>query len=266
MVYCMSETNEKATKTNNINNTKRKKWISDHQMENIKSFAVAIILVLIIRSSIVEAFKIPSGSMLPTLMVGDHIFVNKFAYGLKIPFSDVILDKPIYVYERDIPARGDVIVFKFPKDESFYYIKRVVGRPGDRIRIKDKIIYLNDKPIERVSIKRPDLIDALDKRDYDVTALELFDEKYPLREDGKHFVMVDKYSYVMDNMAEVTVPPDHLFVMGDNRDYSNDSRIWGFVPMKNVKGKAMVIWLSMWLDFGEGKYYFRPTRLGTIIK
>lgn len=261
----MSELEQKATKRNSGRTTAapndRKKWI----IENVKSFSVAIIVVLIIRSSIVEAFKIPSGSMLPTLMVGDHIFVNKFAYGLKIPFSDFFTDHPIYVYKRDIPQRGDVVVFKYPKDESFYYIKRVIARPGDRLRIKDKILFVNDKQVERVSIKRPDLLDALDKRDYDTTALDLYEEKYPLG-DKQHFVMIDKYSYVMDNMAEITVPPDHLFVMGDNRDYSNDSRFWGFVPMKNVKGRALVVWLSMWLDFGEGKYYFRPTRMGTVIR
>src|SRR5436190_19982144 len=99
--------------------------------ENIISLAVALTLVLAVRSSIIEAFKIPSGSMIPTLMVGDHIFVNKFAYGFKVPFSDFFTDKPLNLVERAPPARGDIIVFKYPKDESYYYIKRVIGIPKD---------------------------------------------------------------------------------------------------------------------------------------
>src|SRR4051812_8618718 len=101
----------------------RKKWI----IENVTSLGLALLLVFMIRSSVVEAFKIPSGSMIPTLLIGDHIFVNKFAYGFKIPFSDLVAKEPIYLIKRDPPKRGDVIVFIYPKDESFHYIKRVVG-------------------------------------------------------------------------------------------------------------------------------------------
>src|ERR1700749_809379 len=101
----------------------RKQWI----IENVVSLGLALLIVFMIRSSIIEAFKIPSGSMIPTLLIGDHIFVNKFAYGFKIPFSDLITDHPIYILKREPPKRGDVVVFMYPKDESFYYIKRVVG-------------------------------------------------------------------------------------------------------------------------------------------
>src|SRR5438105_4040530 len=100
-----------------------------------------------IRSSIIEAFKILTGSMILTLYIGDHIFVNKFAYGLKIPFSDLVTDHPVYVIKREIPKKGDVIVFLYPKDESMYYIKRVVGVPGDSVEMRDKVLYVNQKMV-----------------------------------------------------------------------------------------------------------------------
>src|SRR5690242_10825272 len=122
-----------STSHSSKNSTSRKKWL----IENVTSLGMAVLIVLMIRSSVIEAFKIPSGSMIPTLYIGDHIFVNKFAYGLKIPFSDWVTDHPIYLVKRDPPKRGDIIVFKYPKDESFYYIKRVVGVPGDTIELRN---------------------------------------------------------------------------------------------------------------------------------
>ena len=248
-----------------LNKELPKKYTREWWYENIKSFTIAIFFVLIIRSSIVEAFKIPSGSMIPTLLVGDHIFVNKFAYGYKIPFSDLIADQPIYIGGAKVPNRGNIIVFKYPKDTSFYFIKRVIGMPGDRIKIRDKVVYVNDKPIDRVKVELPHVLDSVEGRQYDKSTLELFNEKN-LTSNQDHLIMLDKSILTHENHAEVIVPADSLFVMGDNRDFSNDSRFWGYVPLKYVRGKAMVIWFSLWLDFSQSEYYFHPSRIGTIIR
>jgi len=235
-----------------------KRWL----LENVTSLGLALLLVFMIRSSVVEAFKIPSGSMIPTLLIGDHIFVNKFAYGFKLPFSDLVGD-PFYVINRAPPARGDIIVFIYPKDESYYYIKRVVGVAGDTVEIKNKVLMINGKDVERSVLPgdRSDTIFAkLDDPKYSRTNLELYEERL---DKADHVVMQDKNNFLGESFGPVTVPDNSLFVMGDNRDFSNDSRFWGFVPMKNVKGKAMVIWLSLWVNFQDSQVTFRPERIGT---
>src|SRR3990172_12530401 len=133
----------KDTPKNPDRKVSKKQWF----IENVTSLGLALLLVFMIRSSVVEAFKIPSGSMIPTLLIGDHIFVNKFAYGFKIPFSDLVTGSPTYVVKLDPPKRGDIIVFMYPGDESFYYIKRVVGVPGDRIEIRNKVLYVNNTAV-----------------------------------------------------------------------------------------------------------------------
>lgn len=241
----------------------RKQWI----IENVTSLGLAILLVLMIRSSIIEAFKIPSGSMIPTLLVGDHIFVNKFAYGFKLPFSDLFTNDPIYLIKRDPPKRGDIIVFKYPKDESLYYIKRVVGVPGDTLEVRNKIIHINDQPVFREPLApeaADQIFEKLDDPKYSRSNLELFQEKLN-PDDTPHTIMIDKNNFFAESSGPIVIPADSLFVMGDNRDFSNDSRFWGFVPMKNVKGKAMVIWLSLWVSFSDSQLIFRPTRIGTVL-
>jgi signal peptidase I len=234
-------------------------------LENVLSLLLSLLVVFAIRSSVVEAFKIPSGSMIPTLLTGDYIFVNKFAYGLNFPFSDWVMDSPLTLVHRDPPKRGDIVVFKYPKDESIYFIKRVIGTPGDTIELKDKTLYVNGKAFEHVELeaKAADAIfSKMQESKYSQSSLKIYDEHLDTK---THWIMLDTGSYSTNSFGPVTVPSDSLFCMGDNRDFSNDSRFWGFVPYKNVKGKAMVIWLSLWLDFSNSQYIFRPERIGTIL-
>lgn len=176
--------------------------------EYAEAAAIAIILALFIRTFVVQAFKIPSGSMEPTLLVGDHILVNKFIYGIKIP----IIRKTLIPISE--PKRGDVIVFIYPVDKSKDFIKRVIGLPGDRIKINGRKIYINGR---------------------------LYNDKdgYYAEEDEK-----SPHSIQESQFGPVTVPDNALFVMGDNRDHSYDSRFWGFVPLSSVKGKAFIIYWS----------------------
>jgi len=176
--------------------------------EYAEAAVIAILLALFIRTFIVQAFKIPSGSMEPTLLVGDHILVNKFLYGIKMPFINSTL---IPISE---PKHDDVIVFIYPVDRSKDFIKRVIGLPGDEIKIVDNKVYLNGEPYK-------------DEHGYYSDA----QRGYPGTTEKTQF-------------GPVTVPKDHLFVMGDNRNHSYDSRFWGFVPMEDVKGKAFIIYWS----------------------
>ncbi len=194
-------------------------------LEYVQTIVTAVILALIIRAFIVQAFKIPSGSMEPTLLVGDQILVNKFIYGVKIPF----LNKKVLVFNK--PQRGDVIVFTYPVDKSKDFIKRVIAVEGDRIEIIDKKIYINGK---------------------------LFNDPWGSYEDPE----VRPRSYdSRDNFGPYIVPRDHVFVMGDNRDRSYDSRFWGPVEMDKIKGRAFLIYWS-W----DNGFKIRWWRIGKIIK
>jgi signal peptidase I len=192
-----------------VETVKKKKSVVREYAEAI---GIAILLALFIRTFVVQAFKIPSGSMLPTLMIGDHLLVNKFIYGIRVPFSGKVL-----VPLKD-PQSGDIIVFKFPKDRSIDYIKRVVGVPGDEIEIKNKKLYLNGEPTS-------------DPYAHYTTTQILPGSVSP-----------------KDNFGPITVPEGKYFVMGDNRDNSSDSRFWGFVENNDVLGKAMIIYWSWDID------------------
>jgi signal peptidase I len=180
--------------------------------EYFEAICVAVILALFIRTFVVQAFKIPSGSMLPTLLIGDHLLVNKFIYGIRVPFTGKIL-VPI-----KNPKHGDVVVFRFPKDRSIDYIKRVVGTPGDTVEIKAKKVFINGKPINdaHAHVSSPTVLNAK--------------------------------ASPRDNFGPILVPEDRIFVMGDNRDNSYDSRFWGFVDQRDVLGKAFILYWSWDID------------------
>jgi signal peptidase I len=176
--------------------------------EYAEAIVVALLLALLIRTFVVQAFKIPSGSMEPTLVIGDHILVNKFIYGIKIPFTSIRLF-PLYK-----PQREEVVVFIYPLDPSKDFIKRVVAVEGDTVKIVNKKLFINGS--------------------------EAADSYAVYKEDTVFPAEMQK----RDNFGPVTVPPGSLFVMGDNRDRSLDSRFWGFVPLEDLRGKAFIIYWS----------------------
>jgi signal peptidase I len=171
--------------------------------EYTETIIIALAIALFVRSFVVQAFKIPSSSMEPTLLVGDHILVNKFIYGIRVP----LINKKLSSFTQ--PRRGDVIVFIFPRDRSKDFIKRVIGQPGDKVEVKGREIYINDRSIE----DRWGVYTTESPSDY-------------------------------RNYGPEVVPPGSLFVMGDNRDNSEDSRYWGFVPLDDVLGKAFIMYWS----------------------
>jgi signal peptidase I len=218
--------------------------------ETVRVIFHALIIALVIRTFLFQPFNIPSGSMIPTLLVGDYLFVSKYSYGYthySLPFS------PRFFSGRVIggtPKRGDVVVFRLPKDDSIDYIKRVIGLPGDKIQMIDGVLSINDKPVKR------ELLDQV-----------IIDGPYgdPATEADPAFQRVDRYretlpngvSYIAyyypnlgfyDNTPVYTVPPDHYFMMGDNRDNSTDSRVSsqvGYVPYENIIGRAQIIFFSI---------------------
>jgi signal peptidase I len=213
-------------------------------IEYPKSFFPVILIVFLLRSFLVEPFKIPTGSMVPTLLVGDFILVSKFAYGIRLP---LVNKKIIGIGD---PHRGDVMVFRFPEDPSIDYIKRVVGIPGDQIVYENKRLSINGVPQphkqiadylnrERVhySAQFEETLGGVEHailQEGDAPAAIPFTRPFPFRENCNYNA----------EGVRCTVPPGHYFVMGDNRDNSADSRVWGFVPDENIVGKAFFIWFN----------------------
>jgi signal peptidase I len=197
--------------------------------EYAEAIVIAVLLALVIRTLVVQAFTIPSGSMMDTLLVGDYILVNKFLYGPPVPFTDWHLPG------LRAPRRGDIIVFKYPQDEKRDFIKRVIGTPGDEVQIRGRTVYVNGQPLVEPYVKEGP------------SAL-------PHGEDSTYC----GYAYGCEPLA---VPPDSYFVMGDNRDNSQDSRYWGFVTREKLKGKAFLIYWS----WDSERHWLRWRRLANWI-
>jgi signal peptidase I len=209
--------------------------------EYTESFVVAIVLALVLRFFVISAYRIPTGSMVPTLKVGDFIFAYKLPYGLPIPFSSG--DR----IGSTLPARGDVVVFRYPANPSVSYVKRVVGLPGDRVSIKNKQLYINEIAADYTEAPGDVLKDLPGSEFYAV-----MNERYY---DSTHFVMRSKADET-EFFGPIVVPPGQIFVLGDNRDSSDDSRYWGSVPVQNLEGRVILIWMSFdWLNrWAEGRF------------
>ena len=202
--------------TDAINKPNTKKKTRSVFREYAEAIFIALLLALFIRTFILQAFKIPSGSMEKTLLIGDHILVSKFAYGIHIPNEIPFLDIKLFddiILSQEVPKRGEIIVFKYPKNESRDFIKRVIGVPGDILEVRRQKVYINN---------------------------QLYEEEHVW-----HTEMPQNDRFVpRDDFGPVIVPPKHLFMMGDNRENSQDSRFWGFLNIDKVKGKALVIYWS----------------------
>ena len=202
--------------------------------EYTEAILIALLLALLIRTFIIQAFKIPSGSMESTLLIGDHILVSKFSYGThipnEIPFLNIKLFDDIVLFS-EIPQRGDIIVFKFPKDEKRDFIKRVIGLPGDFLEVRRQKVYINDKLYEDTHAQHTD----------------------PASNDS----LVPR-----DDFGPVLVPEEYVFVMGDNRENSQDSRYWGFLNVKKIRGKALMIYWS----WNRIENWVRFERFGKILE
>jgi signal peptidase I len=218
--------------------------------EWIEPFLIAAVIALFIRQFVVEAFKIPSGSMIPTLTIGDHLLVNKFIYGPRIPFTD----KRIFTWDK--PNRGEIIVFKYPEDEKKNFIKRVVGVPGDKIQIINGKLFINDQLVP--------VMPAAGRETSENNPEPVFGE--PRMFDEQLGTVTHRIQYLTDqsdkNFGPKLVPEDSVFVMGDNRDNSQDSRVWGFVKFEKILGRAFIIY---WSWDGDGRWV-RWERIGNLIK
>jgi signal peptidase I len=221
-------------------------------VEYAKSFFPVILVVFLVRSFIVEPFKIPSGSMMPTLLAGDYILVNKFTYGLRVP----ILNTTFVDIKQ--PARGDVAVFHYPPDPSIDYIKRVIGLPGDKVSYQNKRLRINGQQLA---------LQDVGQYEYVMSGLNIMAATQYREQLGavQHDILIhdvqgnydsDAIGAKFANNEEITVPAGHYLAMGDNRDNSSDSRVWGFVPERNLVGKAFFIWMN----FDQG------SRIGSVIR
>jgi signal peptidase I len=214
--------------------------------EIIRTWGPAILVVVVIRSMLASPFRIPSGSMVPTLEIGDHILVSKLSYGLHIPWIDLDAGPGFWLFpfttievaSWDEPERGDVVVFKYPPDPATDYIKRVVGLPGDTIEVVENTLFVNGQEASKEYLDEYSFVDD-GCRSW---------ETLRYREDllgVEHDILTRRGATALSDYGPVTVPEGHYFMMGDNRDNSSDSRVWRFVPREYIRGRALFVWLSL---------------------
>lgn len=225
-------------------------------MDTVKTLVYAILIAILIRTFLFEPFKIPSGSMYPTLYVGDYLFVSKYTYGYSkhsMPFSLPLFDGRIWA---DEPQRGDVVVFKFPQDNRTDYIKRIIGLPGDKVKLENGRLYINGQKVDREEM------DDFVIRDKAGNAERYRQYTETLPEGFTHTILEVSDHEKEDNVPELTVPQGSYFVMGDNRDRSDDSRVnVGFVPFENLVGKARVLFFSHNTDGAWYKPWSWPKKI-----
>jgi signal peptidase I len=209
--------------------------------EYVESLLIAIAVALVLRFFVISAYKIPTGSMVPTLKVGDFIFAYKLPYGIPVPFSEGGR------LAARLPERGDVIVFRYPSNRNVNYVKRVVGLPGDRIAIKNKKLFVNDQEAAYTPLPDETIRDLPGAEYYSAYQESIFDSTH---------LVIRSRSDEADFFGPIVIPPGHIFVLGDNRDSSDDSRYWGTVPLSHLEGRVVMIWLSFdWLNrWGEERY------------
>lgn len=224
-----------------------KKKKKDTFWSNVRGFFWALLIALAIRSLIFEPYNIPSSSMVPTLLIGDYLFVSKYDYGYSrhsFPLSVPLVPRGRIF--ADEPQRGDIVIFKLPTDNKTDYIKRVIGLPGDRIQMAGGRLYINDKLVEREKIAEEDWVVEVEGLVHYTKYLET------LPNGVQHLIYEQGDNKILDDTDVFTVPENHYFMMGDNRDNSSDSRIFGFVPAQNLEGKARFIFYS---NNGTGAFW-----------
>ena len=230
------------------NNKRQGKTILAKLLKFISSFFLVFFIVLMLRSFIVEPFRIPSGSMMPTLLIGDFILVNKYDYGLRLP----VLNTKIIA--NKLPDRGDIVVFRYPEDPSIPFIKRVVGLPGDKYHYQNKILFINDLPVQQI-----------DMGFYNAVGSGKMMDGSRLSKEFLHHVRYNILSVpqIASENIQGIVPEGQYFVLGDNRDNSKDSRYWGYVPEENLVGRAFMIWMNWDIN---NNVMINFSRIGTIDK